>query len=296
MENVNQTTELSTVMPVVEDVAGQGGLANDYVHNHFEMSRDDIVYLPIGLKHEGTVVRTVTLKEPDGYTEELQTSQNYRKHLATIVNATLIDCIVAIEGLEIPSNPKKANEFKESFVQNLSEPDRQYLMLRLYRLEHGDKFEMNTQCTKCGAKHNANIDLRNDLNIDYIIEEQIDPSFDDRMIIRDVQLEHPITVGGQQYNVINVRIPNGLTSHSLEKMDNIGQMTTKLLFGMLLVNQDKFIPTENEVKRWSKKVRNGIVEAIADRRKGFVNEFVQSCESCDSKFETRINVAEFLGK
>jgi hypothetical protein len=265
------------------------------VKETMEQGREDLVYLPIGVKYEGQVIRLVQIKEPDGFTEELQSSDSFRKHLSTVVNATLADCIVNIHDFDLPQNRDKALDKKVEIVKQLSEPDRQYLMSRIYQLEHGNTLKASLVCTHCGQSSEVEINLNEDFSINYLNEDTVDKANDDRMIIKNVELTHPITFNGNKYDVINVRMPNGATSLSLEKSDNMGAVVTKMILQMVACNLDKFTPNETDIKRWSKKVRHGLINDVGERRVGFINSVSYSCEKCGKNSKSPVQVTNFLG-
>jgi hypothetical protein len=289
MENFDQVVETNAVN------------ATDLASRFFAMEddRDDVVALPIGINYDGKLIRLVTIKEPDGFTEEKQTDPNYRKFFSTIISATLADCIVEIAGVDLPEHPKKAFEYKYNLVQQLAESDRQYLLLRIYRLQHGNVYKSKAQCKHCGHVNEIERDLQKDLKIVFVPDE-LNQQQSDRLIVRNVQLDVPLPIDGQKFDTIDIRLPSGETALAIEKASktNLSLATTRMLLSLLGVNGDKFIISEDKLKRLSTRVRQATIEAVAKHRVGFINEIEHVCENdeCGETFTAPYQVTEFLGK
>lgn len=263
----------------------------DEVKNAIEVD-PDIVYLPIGLKYDKEIIRKIKIKEPDGYTEELTSSDPHRKTLSGIVDATLADCIIDF-GIKLPTRPEKALETKLEIVRNLSEQDRQYVAMRIHKLEHGNLLETKLRC-KCGQETDQEVDLENDFKVLVLNEEYLQATQTDRFILKDVELKHPIPMGGEKYDTIDIRIPNGMTAKSLERSDNIGEITTRMIIQMIACNYDKFNPSETAIKKWKTSVRRGLLEDVTKARQGFINEVQFTCEHCGTKTSSPVQLMDFL--
>lgn len=256
---------------------------------------ENVVYLPIGVKYQGSLIRKIEIKEPDGFTEEKQTDPKYRKLFNTIITATVADCIVSAEGLKLPTKPKEAFETKFDLVSNMLETDRQYLLTQIYRNTYGDIFELRCTCPECQTRQTRDINLSTDLRI-VGLDENRDESLD-LSVVSGVNLTTPIVVKGESFSEISIRMPHVSTITALErKGDNLGDVKTTLLLQTLAVNHPRFTISETDVKRWTTRIRDSVMKDISEHRIGYINEVNHICESCGETFKAQIPLNEMLGK
>lgn len=247
-----------------------------------EILADNEFELPVGYTDkDGNLHKTVRLTEMTGLVDEAIADQKVRSNPGKMVTEAIFG---VVEGIGTMKTVTKDT------IRNLSNADRDFIMLMNYKYSLGDNIEWDGSCEKCGSKFEAQIAVAN-VDIKYMTQDE--PK------IYEINLPNGIADSeGKRFKKLFASLPNGIVQERVVPIvqQNPNQAVTQML---ALITEDieglDFWNIET-FQKMSKKDRKHITDVLQKIEVGVDLSPMVSCASCGHTQNSTIPVMTLLGE
>lgn len=247
-----------------------------------EVLDDNEFELPIGYTDsDGVLHKTALLKEMTGEVDEAIADQKVRTNAGKMVTEALNGVVERLGTM------KRTNK---DTIRNLSNVDRDFLLLMNHKVSIGDEIEWLDICPKCDGKFEVHIQI-DSIPVKYMTQDE--PKI--------IDLELPSGVKdaeGKVYKKMQISIPTGLVQERIFPLiqQNPNQAVTQMLAiitesieGLSHYNFETF-------RKMTKKDRKYIQEQIGKIEVGADLSPEVSCANCGHNYKSTIPVMTLLGE
>jgi hypothetical protein len=244
---------------------------------------NETVTLPVGLEIDGTVYKTVTISEMNGYDEENMSARSIQNNGAKAQTILLRRSIQEIEGLV--SRKRDPNELiKTEYVHKMCSYDRDFLFFCIRALGESSEIEMGLPCDACGNQdmHVLNID---DLEVyDWEGDKQEIPFVMSKGIFFEDKMHTEGTwafLTGKQQELMAKLPQERIVSSTLGMcVSKLGDMSIR--------------PTEEMFRRLTSRERVEIFTQVAEEAPGVNTILEHECTACGKASQHNIDVSRFF--
>lgn len=247
-----------------------------------EQLNDNEFLLPVGyLDDEGVLHRKVKLTPMTGESEEMMADAKVRDNAGKMITELLYSVVEEI------GTVKKVNR---EVLRELSNKDRDFLLLKNAQVSVGDDISFIDQCPHCKGKSEININIAG-IEVKYLdSEEPREFTFDLPNGYKDAQ--------GKVHKTITVKLPTGrvqeriatvLRANPAQAVSLMLQLITKKLGDLDFINPEVF-------KKMTKKDRDFISKQLEKVEVGVSFNVDTVCPSCGAEYTTGIPLTSLLGE
>lgn len=248
------------------------------------MTPSEIVTLPVGIRIDGSVYRTVRIAEMNGFDEENINSKRVRNNGAKAQTLLLRRCIQEIEGL-IPRKSNSNELIDERYVLEMSTFDRDYLFFAIRLLGEIDSIDTTITCGYCNESDDYSVSVE-DLDV-YDWE-------DDAPLSIKVSLARGFHHEGAYHADCTWSFLNGKQLESIMNTPEDRLLTTTMMMSITDVAGMDFRPTEEMIRRLPSRERMMLLEDVAAQAPGLQTNITRVCSCCGESNTVAIEVARFF--
>lgn len=238
--------------------------------------------LPVGFTDKnGVFHKTFTLQEMTGKVDEAIADRKVRTNPGKMVTELINGVVTQIGDIKMD----------KMIARQLSNPDRDYILLMNYLYSLGETIEWEDVCPVCREKMQVELEVAN-INVNYMTEDE--PRILELELPRGIK--HPVT--GELHKHIKVSLPNGMVQErvfgTVAKNPNaaltmILQLCTEEIKGMSTWDIETF-------QNMSKRDRKFVNEAIDSVQVGADMFAELECPECGHEFKSTVPLMELMGE
>jgi hypothetical protein len=238
--------------------------------------------LPIGYTDkEGTLHKTVKLKEMTGEVDEAIADAKVRSNPGKIISEALMGVIESIGTMR---------KFNKQDVLALSTADRDFMMVMNHKVSVGEEIEYEDNCMSCGKTFDVKVKV-DDLTVNYMDKEE------SRFI--DVELPNGIkNAEGQVFKKLKISLPDGRTQEMIAPIaqENRAKAETMMLANIVEDVEGLSHFNYETFQKLGKKDRKHITSELAKLEVGIDLAPKVKCPVCTTEQRSVIPMMVLLGE
>jgi hypothetical protein len=253
-----------------------------------DFTPDNTVELPVGLRKDGQVFRTVVIDELCGIDDHLVASNKSGGNGAKAMSMVLCRAVQEVPGL---LRMKKDSEklFNREFARALTEIDRVFLITRIFMLSGRNESAFVGRCRHCKKVHNERV---------FLSQLEVKSWPDDKPPQVEFHLKKGFkekTDSGKEvfHKEGILRFPLGKESELLGKMENEAEATDSLLAACIVSVGNYGKVDTSMVKALKRQDREELMFSLSESLPGIKQGKWITCE-CGMDMELRLDLISFF--
>ena len=243
------------------------------------------VRLPVGLPKDGVRYRDVEIDEMTGIDDHLISSKKVGNNGAKGLTLVICRCTQSVEGFHpFTSKTSTDKQFDRSLGRNMTQPDRDFLISRIFMLSGRNDTVMAGKCS-CGVIHQEEVRYS---------ELPVVEWPDDAPLYIEFELEKGVPdKTGTFHKIGKVRFPRGSDQERAGGMTDPAAITDAMFAACIIELGDLEGVDQEMVKRMTRSDREILWTALRDKLPGVKQWKIIQCE-CGLDVEVKVDQNSFF--